>query len=924
MVMVDGRWSTPNTVVEQIENYWKEINLKKILMEENEKRRDIYRFIDGPPYANNVPHVGHGRNLTYKDFFLKLEFLLGKKIETRPGWDVHGTPIEVAVQKEKGIKSREEIEKIGLETFEKMCWEHATRYASLWKGLYEKLDVWYRYFDNYYTTADLDYMEEEWKIFKEMWKQGLIKREKRVVWWCPSCGTALSGYEVVDEYKEVEDPSIYVLFPTELDGDKVYLLAWTTTPWTLPANSALAVHPEGDYVLVENKGRKIILAEKRLEVLEGEYRILKRFRGKELDGLRYSFPLSGEGKVVLSIPLLKKKVASKVALKKGGETEAGHLVSLEEGTGVVHIAPGHGREDFELGKLYKLPLRESVDDKGRMVIEPWKGVPFTEANKLIIERLKELDLLYKEEKIVHRYPFCWRCKHKLLQRPSLDFFVEVEKFKDRMVEFLEKTRFNDERGKRWMISWISGLKDWDISRYRFWGTPVPVWICNKCGKMEVFTKEELEERANVKLNDLHRSIVDKITLRCECGGEMRRVKEIFDVWFDSGSGRFAVFHDKKPMSMVVEAVDQFRGWFDTLTRISVAVEDLPAFEQVFATGWVVDEKGEKMSKSKGNVVWLKDALDTIPTDFLRFYYCYKQSAYETMNFSLKEAEEVARKFFNMLLNLVNYVKSYEKIVGKGRRAVEDEWIEGEVRYVLSRMREYYERMDVYSYTRAIVSLVEKLSRDYVQAVRERVQIEGDSEPIRVLKSALKDVSVALFPIAPHYAEYIYTSLGFGKTVVLEKFPEGGERYEKWEEVEKAFRLAEEVYRLREEVGLKRRWRLPWIVVKEKVPEELFLRLANAERVIEKPEGEYIEGENVVIPRTVPDEVKIASELSRKLRELRKKKGFKIGEKVKVVISPLPPMREWIERRVDGELMEGEGEEEIEVLGKSFRVSLVRA
>ncbi|MEM5812549.1 MAG: isoleucine--tRNA ligase, partial [Candidatus Aenigmatarchaeota archaeon] len=658
-------------IEKEVQDYWKRNKIPERVVDFSRRGGKKFYLLDGPPYVNGIPHVGHIKTTTFKDIWGKFKYMQGFSVWFQPGFDCSGLPIENAVEKKLGIKSKKDIEeKIGIENFIKECKSLAEQNLHLWMELYKELGAWRGWVEPYLTYKDY-YLESGWWTVKRMYEKSLLSEGTRPSFWCPHCETVLSGYEVTDSYKNIEDPSIYIKFPVK-NSDKEYLLVWTTTPWTLPANVAICAHPEESYVRVRTgSGEILILAEKRLEILhrlEIGYSVIEKFPGKKLEGLRYEpaldVPLQEELKsnpkahrVILSIPIMKKRVASKTLTKRVVESgdEFGHVVDMETGSGLVHIAPGHGDVDNKLGRHYGLPEPSPVDDSGKLTKEAGRfaGIFVKRADPMIIEELERRGKLLVSEKIVHSYPLCWRCKSPLIYRMSNQWYLRLDPIREKILRENKKVRWLPEFGRERFSDLIAEAPDWAITRQRYWGIPIPIWVCKKCGKKTVIgSKRELEKASGKKVSDLHKDSVDKISIPCVCGGKMERVKDIMDVWFDSGISPWAsigypfrnreLFKKLWPVDLVDESQDQIRGWFYSLMMCGFSVFDRAPYETVCLNGWTLDERGEKMSKSLGNVVDAKEARNLLGSDLLRLYYCYDTAPWDTQKFNMSNAKELHR------------------------------------------------------------------------------------------------------------------------------------------------------------------------------------------------------------------------------------------------------------------------------------------
>jgi len=653
-------------IEEKILKFWRK---KKIFEKSLEKRKGNERFVfyEGPPFANGLPGIHHLLARAFKDVILRYKTMRGFFVERRAGWDTHGLPTEMEAEKKLNIRSKKEIEKLGIKKFIGECRKNVFIYKKEWEEFTERIGYWLD-LENAYITCDSDYIESLWWILKQVWDKGLLYQDYKVVPYCPRCGTSLSSHEVAQGYKKIEENSIYIKFPLKKEKD-TYFLVWTTTPWTLPGNVALAVNPSFDYVKVKISSEFLILAKDRLNVLN-DYEIVEEIKGKDLLDFEYE-PLYN-----FIVP--KKKACYLVP--------AG-FVSLEEGTGIVHIAPAFGEEDMEIGKEKDLPVLMTVDEEGKFIkeVKNWAGMFVKEADPKIVKDLKKRKLLFKEEMYEHDYPFCWRCKTPLIYYAKNSWFIKITEIKNQLIKNSKKINWIPGHIKEGRFGeWLKEIKDWNLSRERYWGTPLPVWQCEKCGKKVcIGSIKELEEKSGKKIEDLHRPFVDRVSFKCECGGLMKRVSEVIDCWFDSGSMPFAQWHypfenkekidspshqnsegisggEGFPADFIAEGIDQTRGWFYTLLAISTLLNKGISYKNVIVLGLVLDEKGQKMSKSKGNIVVPKEVIDKFGADCSRLYFYTINQAGEAKRFDFNDIRDLYRKFFNTLWQSYNFFSIYNK------------------------------------------------------------------------------------------------------------------------------------------------------------------------------------------------------------------------------------------------------------------------
>ncbi|MEM4217635.1 MAG: isoleucine--tRNA ligase [Candidatus Methanomethylicaceae archaeon] len=756
----------------EIFEFWvKEKIPEKARLKGNQK----FYFLDGPPYVTNPIHVGTAWNKSLKDAYIRYFKMRGYQVRDQPGFDMHGLPIEVMVEKKLGIKTKKEIEALGIENFVNACKKFALENLKVATSQFQNLGVWMDW-DRPYRTLDNSYIESVWWLIKRADERGLLEKGNKIVHWCPRCETVLAGYEATDEYREVEDDSIYVKF--RLEGkEKDYIVIWTTTPWTLPANVAVMVNPDFMYAKVKVGDETYIVAEDRVGAvfMDEKYEVVERIPGSKLSGLRYVPPLLEE-------------------VPKQRELSPAHFVvlsdlyvTLEEGTGCVHTAPGHGEEDHEVGEVYGLPDFCPVDERGRFTADGGKyaGKEVRGANKEIIDDLKRKGLLLKMEKTRHRYPHCWRCKTPLILRIASQWFIKVTEIKERMLEENEKVDWVPEwAGKARFGNWIKNAKDWVISRQRYWGVPLPIWVCGKCGKHDVIGSfSELKEKAIDKIGeiDLHRPWVDYIKIRCTCGHEMERVNDVADVWMDSGSASFASLHYPSepkewekwwPVDMILEGHDQTRGWFYTLMVCGIIAFDSVPYRRVLMHGFTIDQDGRAMHKSLGNVVYPEEVIEKYGRDTLRWYElgC---TTWEDLKFTWKSVEETSR-FMGILWSTFYFASLYmsldkfspeEYSLSKvsGWLKDEDRWILSRLERLIKNVTESMNGLRVFEAVRELEYFMkEELSRWYIKLIRKRTWTETE-DPDKIaayatLYEVLFNYLKMVAPIAPFVSEKIYQGM----------------------------------------------------------------------------------------------------------------------------------------------------------------------
>ncbi|MFA5366845.1 MAG: isoleucine--tRNA ligase [Dehalococcoidia bacterium] len=800
--------------------FWKEKRIFERSVEERDAS-NLYVLYEGPPTANASPGVHHVLSRVFKDVMPRYKTMKGFRVPRKAGWDTHGLPVELSIEKKLGFTSKDDIEKYGVEKFNKLCRDSVFSYVKEWNEMTERIGYWVD-MEHPYVTLDNSYIETGWWVIKQLWDKGLVYQGYRVTPHCPRCGTSLSSHEVALGYDEVDDPSVYIKFKVVADARNVlkgadlaqkpaYLLAWTTTPWTLPGNTALAVAPNEDYAVMEGEGDYLVMAAKLVGVvgLEG-YSEVGRVAGASLEGIAYE-PLFNPDMFGIERKRFDKGGSLAVQEPQDDLTYkaiGAAFVSMEDGTGIVHIAPSFGEDDFSVGTEKGLNfVRDYVGLDG--VIKgsyPFAGKFVKDADPLIIKDLKIRGHLYRKGKIKHTYPFCWRCTTPLLYYAKPSWYIRTTARKERLIsgndeinwypEHIKKGRFGD---------WLEHNVDWACSRERYWGTPLPVWRCESCGADEcVGSIEDLKSRAGLtgirEPLDLHRPFVDEITFDCpKCRSKMRRVHDVLDAWFDSGAMPVAQWHypfENKdtfekffPADYICEAVDQTRGWFYTLHALSTLLFDKPCYRNVICLGHILDAKGEKMSKSKGNVVEPAKVLDKQGADALRWYLLTSSPAGSPRRFSAELVAETQRKFLSTLWNTYSFFVLYANIDKFDPRAAGDVKIEAELeRWILSDLNQLIDYVDKslegYDPTaagRRIHEFVDDLSNWYVRRSRRRFwKSESDTDKMSAyvtLYQCLVTLSKLTAPFTPFVAEEIYRNLvlpvdaGAPESVHLARFPE---------------------------------------------------------------------------------------------------------------------------------------------------------
>ena len=750
----------------QTVEFWKEHKIFEKSIEER-KGDDTYTFYDGPPTANGKPHIGHVLTRVIKDMIPRYQTMKGHKIIRKAGWDTHGLPVELEVEKKLGLDGKEQIEEYGLAPFIKECKESVWKYKGMWEDFSGVVGFWAD-MDDPYVTYHNDYIESVWWALKQIWDKGLLYKGYKIVPYCPRCGTPLSSHEVAQGYKDVKEKSAIARF--KVKDEDAYILAWTTTPWTLPSNVALCVNPNETYVKVENDGYTYYLAEALCDsVLEGEYKVLETYKGTDLEYKEYE-PL---------FPFVTPK-------EKAYYVTCDTYVTLTDGTGVVHIAPAFGADDAQVGRKYGLPFVQLVDEKGEMTKEtPWAGTFCKDADKLILKDLVERGLLFAALDFEHSYPHCWRCDTPLIYYARESWFIKMTDVKDQLIKNNNTVNWVPENiGKGRFGDWLENVQDWGISRNRYWGTPLNVWEC-ECGHQHAIGSiEELKSMSDNCPEDieLHRPYIDDVTVKCpECGKEMRRVEEVIDCWFDSGSMPFAqwhypfenkeIFEENFPADFISEAVDQTRGWFYSLLAISTLLFDKAPYKNVIVLGHVQDENGQKMSKSKGNAVDPMEALAEHGADAIRWYFYTNSAPWLPNRFHGKAVTEGQRKFMGTLWNTYAFYVLYAEIdqfdptkysLDHDKLPVMDRWLLSKLNSLVRTVDENLGAYRIPEAARALQEFVDEMSNWYVRRCRERFWAKGmEQDKINAymtLYTALTTVCKAAAPMIPFMTEEIYQNL----------------------------------------------------------------------------------------------------------------------------------------------------------------------
>lgn len=901
--------------------FWKENGIfeKSLELRQGSKK---FTFYDGPPFANGLPHYGHMLAMGIKDLFVRYKTMRGYFVPRRNGWDTHGLPVEYQLEKELGISGKKAIEEYGVEKFNRAARESVMRYADVWEGTIERMG---RFIDtkNAYKTFDSSYIESVWWVFKQLWDKKLIYKDYSVQPYCPRCETSLSNFETNQGYKDrTPDPSVFVKFPV-LNKDKEFILAWTTTPWTLPANVALAVSAKVKYGLYELGGEKYWLAQKLArDVLGNVAKLVATKTGAALAGTRYRMIF--EDYYRESEPRMGQKT-------KGGRVYLADFVTLEEGTGIVHMAPAYGEDDMKLAKLEKLPVIFSTDKRGEMLTNSAKGMFIKNADPVLVEDLKERNLVFISATIHHTYPFCWRCDTPLIYMALSAWFVRVTAVSDKLIEQNQKINWQPKHLRDGRFGkWLEGARDWNIGRLRFWGAPIPIWQCDKCGATKVISAiSELEKgdggASKQVLEDPHKPQIDAVTFKCSgCkGGVMKRVPEVFDCWFESGSMPYAQWHypydNKKefeedfPADFIAEGIDQTRGWFYTLHALATALYGKPAYNNVVANGIIQAANGQKLSKKLRNYPEPSEIFDELGADALRQYLFSATQIGEDYRFSKRLVAEEARKVIFPLWNTLSFYKNYlgdERVEKADEMATElDHWIVARFNEAVAKTTKYLDDYDLTRASREIELLISDISLWYLRLSRKR----QDADFARALRRVLKGTAILIAPFMPFVAEAVFSRVRSDDDPISVHLAD-------WPKTSNADRVAltamkdvrdlvEEGHRWRAEAGIKARQPLAALGYNlgknAKLGtghEAILIRELNVLKI----DNELIQesgGTRIVLDKHLTPELRVMGderEVVRAVQSMRKEKGLLPGDRVNLVFEIhkeglLTKNKEWFER-----------------------------
>jgi len=901
---------------------WKEHKKEIENAVQDNLKKPLFSFLEGPPTANAPPGLHHLETRTYKDIICKFKFMQGFSVPRKGGWDCHGLPVEVQIEKKLKLKDKKEVINYGTGKFIKECRESVFSNIKDWDASTEELDYWVD-LKKPYVTLDNNYIESVWWSLKELYDKKLLYEGYKVVPFCTRCGTPLSSHEVALGYKDVKEDSVTIKFKIK-GKENEFILAWTTTPWTLPGNVALAVGENIDYVKVElSDGEKLILGKDKLDLIEGKYKVVEKFKGKKLDGVEYE--------QLYDIKELQNEKSHRVILAD--------FVTTDEGTGVVHTAVMYGEDDYEVGKKIGLPQVHTVGEDGKFleIVPKFKGIFVKNAEIGIIKDLKEKGLLFKKQKITHSYPFCWRCDSPLLYYGINSWFIKVSSIRDKLVKMNETINWEPQHIKEGRFGkWLEGAKDWSLSRFKFWGTPLPIWRC-ECGEEKIIgSVKELKENSSKKIFgeinlhisrtktntsqsiDLHKPWIDDVKLKCKCGGEMVRIPDVIDCWYDSGAASFAQFHypfeNKKefekrfPYDFISEAIDQTRGWFYTLHVLGVILFGKPAYKNVICAGHVVDEKGEKMSKSKGNIIQPREIIDQAGVDAIRLQFCTTDAG-NFKRFSFNMVKEAVMPFLTILYNSNRYYSQLES--KKSKRNIEDRWILSRLNSLIENVTKSLENYSLDKPFLEIMNFVVKdLSRSYIKMTRDR------DDTKEILGEVLEKISLLLAPFAPYISEHIHSQFN-ENSVHLSSWPKTDKKkievgLEK--EMENVLKIIELGLAERDKSKIGLRWPLAKmnITSNEKLNKD-FLEIIKSqlnvkEVVLKKGKELSVELDANLTPEL--EEEGYAREMSRQVQAFRKKLGLEKKDKIELSLfvddelkKMLEKYKEFIGERTNSEKIE---------------------
>ncbi|HLC62898.1 MAG TPA: isoleucine--tRNA ligase [Candidatus Nanoarchaeia archaeon] len=872
-------------VEDSVAKSWKkqEKEIKRSLQYDSKKK--LFSFLEGPPTANAPPALHHVEVRVFKDLVCRFKYMQGYTVPRKSGWDCHGLPVEVQIEKALKLNSKKEILNYGIEEFNKKCRESVFSYIQEWNKLTEKMAFWVD-LENPYITMDNEYIESVWWSLKELYNKKLLYEGDKVVPYCPRCETPLSSHEVALGYKEVKEPAIYVSF--KIKNAKRYLLAFTTTPWTLPSNLAIGIDKKLTYVVIKEKDREYIVVKEAAKKLFPNEKILEELKGEKLLGLEYE-PL---------FPYFK-------GLKHSFRTIAVNFVIAGEGTGLIHLAPAFGEDDYEACKENKIDFVKPIDEKGKFTeeIPDFSGLFVKDTDIKIIIKLNEQGSLFKKESYTHSYPFCWRCQTPLIYYAMNSWFIKVSSFRKELLKNNEKITWIPQHIKSGRFgNWLEGAKDWALSRKKFWGTPLPIWRCNNCNnEICIGSIGELKKSAGIKKEiDLHKPIIDTIKIPCKkCKSSMERIPDVIDCWYDSGSASFAQFHypfeNKEmfnksfPYDFISEAIDQTRGWFYTLHVLGTLLFEKPAYKSVVCAGHIVDELGEKMSKSKGNVINPWEVFDDVGVDACRLQFCINDPG-DQKRFGINLLKQQISPFLNILWNSYQYSQNL-KSTKKPKLQLEDSWILSRTNTLI---QEYTERLEKHDYQKCLSLMTEfvndDLSRTYIKLIRERS--EQDETVGYVFKYIWERISKLLAPFAPYISDYLYQSIE-NKSVHLTQWSKEDKKMINLEletNMNHTRKVIQEILNERNKQQIGVRWPLSQVEINtkeeqlkaaEKLQELIKLQVNCKKLKFTKTAKEEL---TIALDTTMTKELEkegYTREVIRRIQDLRKKAGLKKEDKIQL-------------------------------------------
>ncbi len=892
-------------IEKKILEFWKENKIfEKSLMKKPSSTKTSagkdYVFYDGPPFATGTPHYGHIVASLMKDMVPRFWTMRGYRVERKWGWDCHGLPIENIVEQELGLKNKKDIISIGVDKFNETARSKVLKYVDEWKKVIERMGRWAD-MDNAYKTMDLNYMESIWWVFKQLWDKELIYEGYKSMHICPRCETTLSQFEVSDNYKDVKDLSVIAKFEL-VNEPGTYVLAWTTTPWTLIGNVALAIGEKLNYIKVEHNNELYILVDQNVDKIfnNKKHEIVEKIDPKDLIGKKYKSLFD----YYLNEDLPNKENLYTIV--------SADFVTTEDGTGVVHIAPAFGEEDMNLGKEKKLSFIQHVKMNGQITDEAkeFAGLEVKPKNdpsatdRKVIEYLKNKNLLFLEEEYAHSYPYCYRCDSPLLNYATSSLFVNVTELKDKALKHAKRINWTPTHIKEGRFgNWLEGARDWSISRQRFWGSVIPIWVCDKCKKKVVVGSiKELEKLSSVKVTDLHKHFIDKIEFSCSCDGSMKRVPDVLDCWFESGSMPYAQMHypfenkekfEKNfPAEFIAEGVDQTRAWFYYMHILSTAVKNSEAFKNVIVNGMVLAEDGKKMSKHLNNYPDPMEVFEKHGADAVRYYLATSPVVKaDDLCFSEKGVDEVVKKVLLMILNILSFYKLSATDTKESTKSEDilDKWIISKTESLKKEVTNGYENYDLNKATKPISGFIDELSTWYVRRSRERFKSENKDEAVQTLKYVLLELSKVIAPVVPFIAEHVYKEVGGNQNSVhLEDWPKVNEKLidEKLEEQMVQVRdICSAGLQKRAEANLKVRQPLAKIQIPNYKLQKELLDLIKDEVNVKEVVADLKEG--VALDTTITEELKAEGavrDFVRTIQSKRKEMGLTPKDKIRVIYS----------------------------------------